>query len=182
MKFSKFGQKFTKDSAILQLMDDLGNALNSDKPVNMLGGGNPASIPELNTVYQQTLESVVADAFALDSVGNYSNPQGDTKFINTLVEFFNRHYGWELTCDNIALTNGSQNAFFYLFNLFAGQFADGTDKAILLPLAPEYVGYADVHIDGVHFVAVPPNIELVTHENNEGFFKYRVDFDALENL
>lgn len=135
MKFSKFGQKFTKDSAILQLMDDLGNALNSDKPVNMLGGGNPASIPELNAVYQQTLESVVADAFALDSVGNYSNPQGDTKFINTLVEFFNRHYGWELTCDNIALTNGSQNAFFYLFNLFAGQFADGTDKAILLPLA-----------------------------------------------
>ncbi|MDH2273999.1 valine--pyruvate transaminase [Moraxella porci] len=182
MKFSKFGQKFTKDSAILQLMDDLGNALNSNKPVNMLGGGNPASIPELNAVYQQTLESVVADAFALDSVGNYSNPQGDTKFINTLVEFFNRHYGWELTCDNIALTNGSQNAFFYLFNLFAGQFADGTDKAILLPLAPEYVGYADVHIDGVHFVAVPPNIELVTHENNEGFFKYRVDFDALENL
>ncbi len=182
MKFSKFGQKFTKDSAILQLMDDLGNALNSDKPVNMLGGGNPASIPELNAVYQQTLESVVADAFALDSVGNYSNPQGDTKFINTLVEFFNRHYGWGLTSDNIALTNGSQNAFFYLFNLFAGQFDDGTDKAILLPLAPEYVGYADVHIDGVHFVAVPPNIELVTHEDREGFFKYRVDFDALENL
>ncbi len=182
MKFSKFGQKFTKDSAILQLMDDLGNALNSDKPVNMLGGGNPASIPELNAVYQQTLESVVADAFALDSVGNYSNPQGDTKFINTLVDFFNRHYGWGLTSDNIALTNGSQNAFFYLFNLFAGQFDDGTDKAILLPLAPEYVGYADVHIDGVHFVAVPPNIELVTHEDREGFFKYRVDFDALENL
>lgn len=182
MKFSKFGQKFTKDSAILQLMDDLGDALNSDKPVNMLGGGNPASIPELNAVYQQTLESVVADALALDSVGNYSNPQGDAKFIATLVEFFNRHYDWQLTSENIVLTNGSQNAFFYLFNLFAGKFDDGTDKSILLPLAPEYVGYADVHIDGVHFVAVPPSIELVTHEGQEGFFKYRVDFDVLENL
>lgn len=182
MKFSKFGQKFTKDSAILQLMDDLGDALNSDKPVNMLGGGNPASIPELNAVYQKTLESVVVDALALDSVGNYSNPQGDAKFIATLVEFFNRHYDWQLTSENIVLTNGSQNAFFYLFNLFAGKFDDGTDKSILLPLAPEYVGYADVHIDGVHFVAVPPSIELVTHEGQEGFFKYRVDFDVLENL
>lgn len=182
MKFSKFGQKFTKDSAILQLMDDLGDALNSDKPVNMLGGGNPASIPKLNAIYQQTLEAVVSDAFALDSVANYSNPQGDTKFINTLVEFFNRHYGWDLTSDNIALTNGSQNAFFYLFNLFAGRFDGDTDKAILLPLAPEYVGYADVHIDGVHFVAVLPKIESVTHEDCEGFFKYRIDFDALENL
>ncbi len=182
MKFSKFGQKFTKDSAILQLMDDLGDALNSDKPVNMLGGGNPASIPELNAVYQQTLKSVVADALALDSVGNYSNPQGDAKFIATLVEFFNRHYDWQLTSENIVLTNGSQNAFFYLFNLFAGKFDDGTDKSILLPLAPEYVGYADVHIDGVHFVAVPPSIELVSHEGQEGFFKYRVDFDVLENL
>lgn len=182
MKFSKFGQKFTKDSAILQLMNDLGDALNSDKPVNMLGGGNPASIPELNAVYQQTLESVVADALALDSVGNYSNPQGDAKFIATLVEFFNRHYDWQLTSENIVLTNGSQNAFFYLFNLFAGKFDDGTDKSILLPLAPEYVGYADVHIDGVHFVAVPPSIELVSHEGQEGFFKYRVDFDVLENL
>ncbi len=182
MKFSKFGQKFTKDSAILQLMDDLGNALNSDKPVNMLGGGNPANIPALNEVYQRTLNEVVSEMAALESVGNYSTPQGDAKFIDTLVKFFNRHYNWQLSRDNIVLTNGSQNAFFYLFNLFAGKFEDGSTKSILLPLAPEYVGYADVHIDGVHFVAVPPTIEEVTHEGREGFFKYRVDFSALEDL
>ena len=28
MQFSKFGEKFTKNSGILRLMDDLGNALN----------------------------------------------------------------------------------------------------------------------------------------------------------
>ena len=38
MQFSKFGEKFTKNSGILQLMDDLGNALNSEQPINMLGG------------------------------------------------------------------------------------------------------------------------------------------------
>ncbi len=51
---------------------------------------------------------------------NYSNPQGDAALIAALTEFLNHEYGWNLTADNIALTNGSQNAFFYLFNLFGG--------------------------------------------------------------
>ena len=120
MQFSTFGQKFTRQSGILQLMDDLGQALASDKPVNMLGGGNPAIIPAVNEVYQATLERLVAEGVALNSVANYSTPQGDKAFIESLVNFFNRHYNWGLTTDNIVLANGSQNAFFYLFNLFSG--------------------------------------------------------------
>ena len=181
MHFSKFGQKFTQNSGILQLMDDLGNALASDKPINMLGGGNPANIEAVNTIYQQTLQTLTQDKTVLHSVANYSTPQGDKGFIDSLVAFFNRHYHWNLTADNIALTNGSQNAFFYLFNLFSGDFGNG-DKKILLPLAPEYIGYADAHIDGSHFVAIPPVIEMTTHQEDDGFFKYRVDFDALESL
>ncbi|OOR88156.1 valine--pyruvate transaminase [Moraxella caviae] len=181
MQFSVFGQKFTKNSGILQLMDDLGNALASDKPVNMLGGGNPASIAKVNEAFARTLQDIAKDGSALESVSNYSTPQGDAKFLDTLVAFFNRHYDWQLTKENIVLTNGSQNAFFYLFNLFSGKFADG-DKSILLPLAPEYVGYADAHIDGSHFVAVPPKIVETTHAGKAGFFKYQVDFAALEAL
>ena len=51
MQFSAFGEKFTQHSGILQLMDDLGDALKSDKPVNMLGGGTPARIAEVNAVF-----------------------------------------------------------------------------------------------------------------------------------
>lgn len=181
MNFSKFGQKFTQNSGILQLMDDLGKALASDQPINMLGGGNPASIDAVNAVYQNTLEQIVAGGQAMQSIANYSTPQGDAQFIDSLVAFFNRHYDWNLTADNIALTNGSQNAFFYLFNLFSGDFGDN-DKKILLPLAPEYIGYADAHVDGTHFVAIPPIIEEVSHNGQDGFFKYRVDFQALKNL
>ena len=36
-----------------------------------------------------------------------------------------------------------ESAFFYLFNMLAGEFSDGTMGRILLPLAPEYIGYAD---------------------------------------
>ncbi|MFL0427521.1 valine--pyruvate transaminase [Moraxella sp. 179-F 1C4 NHS] len=189
MQFSKFGEKFTKNSGILQLMDDLGNALNSEQPINMLGGGNPARIDTVNQTYWSVFKTLAEGdmgSMAIENIGNYSTPQGDAKFIAALVDFFNRHYDWGLTTDNIALTNGSQNAFFYLFNLFGGQFDDQTqgslDKKILLPLAPEYVGYADAHVDGQHFIAVPPSIDFVQHQGEDGFFKYRVDFDTLENL
>ena len=189
MKFSKYGQQFTKTSAISQLMDDLGDALKSPTPVNMLGGGNPARIDKVNEAYfevYKSLEQGGIDGGAIESVGNYSNPQGDAKFIDALVAFFNRHYGWNLTTENIVLTNGSQNAFFYLFNLFGGQFEDEqgeiSTKSILLPLAPEYIGYSDVHIDGKHFIAIKPEIEEVEHEGETGFFKYKIDFEALENL
>ncbi|ATQ82399.1 valine--pyruvate transaminase [Moraxella osloensis] len=189
MQFSKFGEKFTKNSGILQLMDDLGNALNSEQPINMLGGGNPARIDKVNQTYWSVFKTLAEGdmgSMAIENIGNYSTPQGDAKFIAALVDFFNRHYDWGLTTDNIALTNGSQNAFFYLFNLFGGQFDDttrgGIDKKILLPLAPEYVGYADAHVDGQYFIAVPPSIDFVQHQGEDGFFKYRVDFDTLENL
>ncbi|WP_288996333.1 valine--pyruvate transaminase [uncultured Psychrobacter sp.] len=196
MKFSKFGQKFTQPTGISQLMDDLGDALKSDKPVNMLGGGNPARIEAVNELFLETYQALGNDgsfnnsdetnSTATTSMANYSNPQGDAAFIDALVGFFNRHYDWNLTSENIALTNGSQNAFFYLFNLFGGAFTDekseSVDKSILLPLTPEYIGYSDVHVEGQHFTAVLPHIDEVTHDGKAGFFKYRVDFEALENL
>ena len=194
MKFSKFGQKFTQPTGISQLMDDLGDALKSDQPVNMLGGGNPARIDAVNELFLETYQALGNDgsfredinSTATSSMANYSNPQGDAAFIDALVGFFNRHYDWNLTSENIALTNGSQNAFFYLFNLFGGAFTDeqneSVDKSILLPLTPEYIGYSDVHVEGQHFTAVLPHIDEVTHDGEQGFFKYRVDFDALENL
>lgn len=188
MKFSKFGQRFTSPSSLSQIMDDLGDALRSENPVYLLGGGNPARIDKVNEAYltaYKSLENGGIEGTAIESIANYSNPQGDAKFIDTLVAFFNRHYDWELTSENIALTNGSQNAFFYLFNLFGGKFDDQGEeitKSILLPLAPEYVGYSDVQIDGQYFVAVKPEIEEVDHEGESGFYKYSVDFDALRNL
>lgn len=178
MQFSSFGQKFTARSGILQLMDDLGDALEGSREINMLGGGNPAAIPEANAVYQQAFEAAARDC--MNSVGNYSGPKGDALFIGAVADFLNRHYGWGITSENIALTNGSQNAFFYLLNLFAGDYPDGSSRKIALPLAPEYIGYTDVQVGGSYFAANKPIIEETTYRGQSGFFKYRVDFDALE--
>ncbi|MGF6148462.1 2-aminoadipate transaminase [Kingella potus] len=182
MRFSTFGTRFTRRSGILQLMDDLGRALSEGRPVNMLGGGNPAHIPAVEQVFADTLRQAADSGAALESLSNYSTPQGDARLIAALAAYFRSEYGWDIGGQNIALTNGSQNAFFYLFNLFGGRFDDGSDKSILLPLSPEYIGYADTHVDAPHFLSVPPRIEAAEYNGRSGFFKYRIDFAALESL
>ena len=84
-------------------------------------------------------------------------------------------FGWDIQPKNIALTNGSQSAFFVLFNMFAGAFEDGANKKIMFPLAPEYIGYCDVGLDDGSFVASKPEIEHI----DEHIFKYHIDFDRI---
>ncbi|MEJ2647410.1 MAG: hypothetical protein P8016_03240 [Sedimentisphaerales bacterium] len=47
MKVSTFGEKIATTSGIGRLMEDLGNALAINTNTLMLGGGNPAHIPEV---------------------------------------------------------------------------------------------------------------------------------------
>jgi valine--pyruvate aminotransferase len=62
---------------------------------------------------------------------------------------------------NIAITNGSQSSFFRLFNLFAGEMPNGSHKQILLPIVPEYIGYADQGITDDMFVSIKPKIQML---------------------
>ncbi|MCB1756005.1 MAG: valine--pyruvate transaminase [Gammaproteobacteria bacterium] len=176
MKFSRFGDKFTRHSGILQLMDDFAMALQGDQPVKMLGGGNPGIIPEALALYRESMEKIVSDPDHFSSAfANYDTPQGRFSFIDALVELLNHEFHWNITRKNVVLTNGSQNAFFFLFNLLGGKAADGRLRKILLPLTPEYVGYADLGVQDDFFVSEKPLIDKL----DERVFKYRVDFSAL---
>jgi len=108
--------------------------------------------------------------------GNYDGPKGSDKFINSLTQFLNDRYKWGLTDKNICLTNGSQTSFFQLFNLLAGDMVDESHGKILLPLAPEYIGYFDQGLSENMFIAQQPIIEKITDFQ----FKYRIDFKELE--
>lgn len=174
--YSKFGQKFTRYSGITQLMDDLGKANHSnDENIIMLGGGNPALIPEAHAIFVAELQKMIDDSSVDQMLGCYDGPQGSEVFIEALVEMLNEHYDWNLDNDNVAITNGSQSSFFSLFNLFAGDMPDGTKKKVLLPLAPEYIGYADQGLSEGMFVAVKPMIQELERQQ----FKYQIDFDKL---
>ena len=174
MSFSQFGDKFTQHSGISRLMEDMGEGLRTPGTI-MLGGGNPAQIPAMNDYFNQLLLQMHQDGKLSEALCNYDGPRGKALLLDALAKMLREELGWPLTAQNIALTNGSQSAFFYLFNLFAGRRADGSKKRVLFPLAPEYLGYADAGLEEDLFVSAKPNIELLP----EGQFKYHVDFDHL---
>ena len=177
MKLSKFGEKFTAGAGIVELMADLGSALNENPDLIFMGGGNPARIPEMERIFKQGLEDVLKDpAKRYAMTGIYQSPKGDVGFRGQVARLLNTHFGWSLSDANIAISNGSQSAFFILYNLLAGTMADGSHRSIHLPLTPEYIGYSDLGISDNFFTATRPSIQLL----EDNLFKYRVDFSQLQ--
>ena len=180
--FSDFGRKLTGDSGILRLMDDLGSPPPPGIRTYALGGGNPAQIAQVESLYRAEMERILQDGRAFeDLIGRYDGPQGKASFIEAEASHLSRSYGWAITPENIAITNGSQSACFYLFNLLAGTCTDAsacrTRRKILFPLVPEYVGYADQGIEPGLFVGIPSRFE----DCGSNTFKYFVDFERLES-
>ena len=127
MKLSAFGEKFAGHSGIVDLMDDLGTALNENPDMIFMGGGNPARIPHVENAFQQCLETILNDDDSRHSLlGIYQSPQGERQFRVELAQFLNKQFGWQISETNIAVSNGSQAAFFVLFNLLAGEMPDGS--------------------------------------------------------
>jgi valine--pyruvate aminotransferase len=161
-------------------MTDLGEAAGTARgPTHMLGGGNPARIAEVEALYRRRLAEIAADGAQFGRFAAvYSAPSGEMAFRAELAAFLADRYGWRLTERNIALTAGSQAAFFAIYNLLAGDREDGSRRRIVLPLAPEYIGYSDLGLCEDMIVAQRAAIE----ELPGGFFKYHVDFDGLEHV
>lgn len=180
--FSDFGKKLTGHSGILQLMDDLGRPLPAGVTPYRLGGGNPARVPEAEAMFRREMERIMAEEGGFEKlISLYDPPQGRIGFIDAVAKFLSETYGWKVGSENIAITNGSQSAFFYLFNLFSGTFtgADGVEhkKKILFPLVPEYVGYADQGLEPNLMVSIPARCEYYDDRS----FKYFIDFELLES-
>jgi len=178
MNFSMFGDKVNRKSGIKSLMDDLGHAMAVNRNMLMLGGGNPAHVQEVQKIFRRSMMQVLNTGFLFEEcIGNYDSPQGNIGFIEQLAGLLNSEYGWNIKSSNIALTNGSQSAFFLLFNMFSGRFHDGSFKKILLPLTPEYIGYSDVGITSDEiFTSIKPKIEIL----DDHLFKYHIDFDGIK--
>ncbi|HEY7841338.1 MAG TPA: valine--pyruvate transaminase [Gammaproteobacteria bacterium] len=176
MKLSEFGRRFSGPSGINQLMEDLGEALAGSREMFMLGGGNPAHIPEVQAFFQDRLQRLAQNPGEFARViGDYDAPRGEPKFLKALADLLNREYDWKLTPDHLCLTTGSQSSFFMLFNMLAGDMGGGRRSHVLLPMTPEYIGYADVGVSDGLFRANRPAIE----ELDDRQFKYHVDFDRL---
>ena len=172
---STFSNLLGPQSGIIELMDDLGRAMASGD-ILMMGGGNPAIIPEVVEVFRKRMQSILDSTEFDQMISVYEPPQGNASTIEALASLLREHFAWDIQAENIAVTGGGQTAFFLLFNLLAGPQQDGSHKKILFPLAPEYIGYANQGLAPELFVAVPPLVEY----GDDGFFKYKIDFDRLQ--
>lgn len=175
MKLSNFGEKLTNKSGILELMDDLGNALQKGG-MYMLGGGNPAHIPQMDIIWKKRMQELIENGSEFEkTIGDYTTPQGDADFVQTIAKYFKDSHGFNINSKNICVLNGSQTTFFFLFNMLAGTHKDGSFKKIMFPLVPEYIGYTDQGILDNMFTANEPIIKYI----DDHTFKYYIDFDRL---
>lgn len=175
---SDFGKQLSDRSGIGELMDDLGHALAKKKDdLCMLGGGQPAHIPEIETIWRRRLQEIATEPGATGRVlGEYEPPAGNTEFRKSVAQLFQREFGWHIGPENVGVTLGGQSAFFFLFNALAGPCGKTCNKKILFPIAPEYIGYANQALGGTSFRSMKPIIDMTgSHE-----FKYRVDFESLK--
>ena len=177
MTFSSLGQMLSGGSGIELLMDDLGNALAASGPaIHMLGGGNPAHIPEMEAVWAKRLREILDDPATLRrTLAIYDPPRGNATVLESLAALLRKEFGWPVGPENIAVTPGGQTAFYFLFNLFGGRRPDGSPGRILFPLMPEYIGYANQALEPGMFTSVRPDI----HPTAPHRFKYAVDFNHL---
>ena len=179
MNLSALGKRLTGESGTRSLMGDLGAIAAADGEIMNLGGGNPSLIPAAEEVFRaRTLAFMQRDGAFERAIGSYDGPEGDRGFARALAGLLRREHGWDVSERNIALTNGSQSAFLALFNLLAGPGEDGRTRRILLPLSPEYIGYADLGLAPGLFVSRRSTMT----DLGDGTFKYGVDFDALDGV
>ncbi len=173
MKLSQFGKQLSTDSGIVNLMEDLGDAINVNPNLLFMGGGNPARVPAFENIIAAKLRTIANQPELLHKlIGTYQSPRGSEELIAELVKFFREVCGWPVSEKNIALANGSQSAFFILLNMFA----DETAGKICFPLMPEYLGYSDQGTIANLAVACKPKITLL----DDKVFKYQLDIDAVE--
>ena len=177
-ELSSFGRRYAGHTGILDLMVDLSEPpVDPSAPFSMLGGGNPAIIPELSSAWKEAVEGLASSPSFARLIGAYDSQLGPASFREALAELFASSYGWPITARNIAIVNGSQIAAYYLINMFSGAWPDGGRRRIVLPVVPEYIGYADQGLDPACFAGRRPSIQML----DERSYKYRVDFEALRD-
>ena len=140
----------------------------------MLGGGNPGR--SSRPARSASAWAMLAQSGEFERViGNRLRYSARGQAVHRVFgRTFRSEFGWKVD-GNFALTNGSQNSFFYLFNLLCRPVRRNAPRNPS-PACPEYIGYSSVGLEKDFFQANRP--EITRLDNN--LFKYQVDFDSLK--
>jgi valine--pyruvate aminotransferase len=176
---TQFGQEMSHLTGVRAIMKDIIETLRAGagREFINLSAGNPLILPEVEQLWRDCTEDLLASSEYGEVVCRYGSSQGYQPLIEAVIADFNRRYGLQLTDRNILITPGSQSLYFYAANAFGGYTKSGKLKQIVLPLSPDYTGYGGVTLIPEALVAYKPTLDIDTPAHR---FKYRPDFSQLE--
>jgi valine--pyruvate aminotransferase len=140
-----------------------------------LSAGNPVLLPEVEAVWRKHARRLTDRPDFGEVLCKYGAPRGYEPFLDAVVQWFNGSYRWNISRRNVLVTPGSQALFFLAVNCFGGRVSDGRSRRVLMPLSPDYTGYAGAALEPDCLRAYRPSIEVLAPHR----FRYR---PALERL
>ena len=179
MNLSQFGMQMSQLTGVRAIMKDIIETLRNSagKEFINLSAGNPVILPEVEQLWRECTEDLLASSEYGEVVCRYGSSQGYAPLIEAVVKDFNNRYGLSLNNENILITPGSQSLYFYAANTFGGYTKEGDLRRIVLPLSPDYTGYGGVSLTPEALIAYKPTLEINEDRHR---FKYRPDFSQLQ--
>lgn len=175
---TQFGDQMSRLTGVRAIMKDIIETLRStDIHLINLSAGNPVIIPEVEQLWRECTQDLLASDEYGQVVCRYGASQGYEPFIEAILRDFNRRYDLTLTSRNILITPGSQALYFFAANALGGYRQDGELKEIVLPLSPDYTGYGGVSLAPEALKSYRPTLDMTQGPHR---FKYRPDFEQLQ--
>ena len=173
-----FAKRFAAASGISTLMQDIASVNSPQSQVYMLGGGNPAHIPEVEAFFQQALAQFTTSTDNYHKgFANYASPLGDEETREILADIFSQETGSRISKHQVIITASSQQSSFLLFNLLAGKTQNDKTKQLLFAQTPEYIGYYDVFLEQNSLTSLA---SLVEENTDTKRFRYRINHQDLK--
>lgn len=176
---TQFGDCMSHLTGVRAIMKDIKETLQAgigQEYIN-LSPGNPVILPEVEQLWRDYTEELLASSNYGNVVCRYGDSQGYEPLIEAVQKDFNRRYGLNLTHRNILITPGSQTLYFFAANAFGGYTTSGKLKQIILPLSPDYTGYGGLTLTPEALFAYKPALDIDAAAHR---FKYRPDFSKLK--
>ncbi len=176
---TQFGDCMSHLTGVRAIMKDIKETLQAgigQEYIN-LSPGNPVILPEVEQLWRDYTEELLASSNYGNVVCRYGDSQGYEPLIEAVEKDFNRRYGLNLTHRNILITPGSQTLYFFAANAFGGYTTSGKLKQIILPLSPDYTGYGGLTLTPEALFAYKPALDIDAPAHS---FKYRPDFSKLK--
>ncbi len=177
-ELTRFGEEMSHLTGVRAIMKDIIETLTLGQGQQFinLSAGNPVILPEIEQLWRDCTQELLASPEYGHVVCRYGTSQGYEPLIAAIRDDFNQRYGLALSDRNILITPGSQALYFLAANAFGGYHATGRMKDIVLPLSPDYTGYGGISLVPEAVRAYRPAIMIDEAAHR---FRYRPDFSQL---